>query len=146
MKLLVAALSFLLFQTQAFAEPKIDIKNGWVLAAVPGQPVAAGYLDLSVSEPVTLVRMTSTAAESVEIHDMESGQGVMRMRRKETLSIKPGSPVHLRPGATHLMLLGLKQTLSEGSEDVAFAFHFSDSKGRAHERLFRIPVKAAGVQ
>ncbi len=64
-----------------------------------------------------LVRAATPVAQSVEIHTMSvDGQGVMRMREVDGISLAPKAVLRLRPGAgMHLMLIGLKAPLKEGT-------------------------------
>jgi copper(I)-binding protein len=64
--------------------------------------------------PDALVRATSDAAHTVELHEVVNDGGVMRMRPIEKLPIPPGATVRLEPGGYHVMLLGLTRDLKPG--------------------------------
>jgi hypothetical protein len=60
-----------------------------------------------------------TAAESpdfasVEIHDMQMHDGMMRMIKQDKLIIPAGGQVELKQGSFHLMLMKPKRTFKQG--------------------------------
>lgn len=61
-----------------------------------------------------LLSATTDVAETVELHNSEMADGVMRMRPVETIDIPANSKVELQPGGLHIMLIGLKQDLNDG--------------------------------
>lgn len=115
----------------SFAE---DIKHGaltisapWTKATPSGARVAGGYLKIRNDGvgPDRLIGGTFARATRVEIHEMKMTNDVMRMRELANgLTIKPGAEVVLKPGAFHLMLMGLKGQLKPG-EAIAGSLEFA---------------------
>jgi copper(I)-binding protein len=138
--LLLWAAIFVLSACQAPTQDIVSVENGWVRATVAGQPVAAAYMDISAQQAVSLVEVSCDLVESVEIHQMQMQQGVMRMRRLEKLDIDAGKTVHLSPGNTHLMLINLNAPLNAGQK-VAMQFIFQQSDGNVISRRWLMPVK-----
>ena len=99
-----------------FSAWSVEISDGWMRAMPPGQPTAAAYVTLlnDGAEPLQLVGGSSTAAESVEIHESSQVDGMWRMRRLQALELPPGETVTLSPGGIHLMLFGMQRPLREG--------------------------------
>lgn len=96
----------------------VTVSDAWAAATMPGAQVGAAYLSLANTgtSAVTLVSVTSPASASVEIHTMSMDGGVMRMRPVSGgVTIPPGETVALTPGGMHLMLMGLRQPLTDGS-------------------------------
>lgn len=63
----------------------------------------------------TLVGVSGDAAELVEIHETyETDEGLMGMRRIDSLEIPARSSVVLRQGGLHVMLIQLRQDLTAG--------------------------------
>jgi len=97
----------------------LAIDGAWTRATAEGAKVGAGYLTIRNTGTAAdkLVSVETPAATSGEIHDMTmSDDGVMKMRRlADGLEIPAGGSVELKPGGMHLMLMGLKQPLAEGS-------------------------------
>ncbi len=96
----------------------LAIEGAWSRATAAGAKVGAGYLTIrnTGNTADTLVSVATPVAGSGEIHDMTMTEGVMRMRRMaDGVEIPAGGSIELKPGGMHLMLIDLKQPLTEGS-------------------------------
>lgn len=111
-----------LFATPAVAH---DFKAGdltlvhpWARATPPGAPVAGGFVTIRNSgrENDRLLSVTSSIAESVEIHQSSIVDGTARMRPVANLDIAPGQEVVLGPGGYHFMFLKPKAQLRQGEK------------------------------
>jgi len=121
----LAALAFaaatLFISHSAFAHEykvgDIEIGHPWARATLPAAKVGGGYLKLT-NEGTTddrLVTVSSPIAERAEIHSMDMKDGVMMMRpMADGIEIKAGETVEFAPGGFHLMLIDLKQPMTEG--------------------------------
>lgn len=105
-----------LFISPALAGSDLEVREAWVRATVPGQPVAGTYMTLKSASPLRLISARTEVARAAELHQMSLKDGVMRMRRLESLDLPAGHEVKLAPGGIHLMLLDLKRPLSAGEE------------------------------
>lgn len=122
----------------------IAIKNPWVRTPVPGQQVAAAYMDIVAAQAARLVKVETPAAAKAEIHSMTMDHGVMHMRPVTALPLPKGAPVKLAPGGGyHLMLTGLKQPLKAG-DNVALRLTVQTADGKSITVPVNAPVKAAG--
>ncbi|MGI9483693.1 MAG: copper chaperone PCu(A)C [Hyphomicrobiales bacterium] len=86
----------------------ITVKNATVRATLPGSPAAAYFLvanDGSTDEKI--VAASSPKAERVELHMHHEEDGVMKMRKIESIDIPANSVVYLKPGGLHMMMFGL---------------------------------------
>jgi copper(I)-binding protein len=95
----------------------LEIGHPWSRATPPTAPTGAGYLSVknTGTTPDRLVSVSSPAAGTVQVHDMKMDGSVMRMRELDgPLEIKPGETVTLAPGGMHLMMMGLKEPLTQG--------------------------------
>ena len=94
----------------------LDISDPWSRATPKGASVGAGYMTIknSGSSPDRLVEGSSDIAAKFEVHEMKMENGVAKMRPVKGLEIKPGETVELKPGALHVMFVGLKKPLSAG--------------------------------
>lgn len=119
----------------------VTISNAWVRASAPGQEVGAAYMTLQSARDTTLTKTESTAAGSVEIHSMTMNNGVMKMRRMDTLPLSAGKPAKLEPGGFHLMLFDLKKPLRAGGQ-AEFTLHFKDGADKTSEMKLSAPIKA----
>ena len=112
----------------AFAAPAVagDYKIGALTIQAPWtRPAQAGMNGVGFmtianagAKPVTLLRVESPLAGAVEAHSSSmSASGVMSMRREDKGVVIPaGGRVAFAPGGYHLMLLGLKQPLTQGQK------------------------------
>jgi len=95
----------------------IQIDHPWARATPRGASVGAGYVKLTNTgaSPDRLVGATAEVAGRVEIHEMGTDNGIMKMRPvTEGVELKPGATVEFKPSSYHLMMLDLKQQLQQG--------------------------------
>ena len=96
----------------------LEIGQPWARATPPSAPAGGGFLKITNtgSTPDRLVSASSPAAELVQVHEMKMEGNVMRMREVDKgLEIPAGGSVTLAPGSYHLMMMGLKAPLKQGS-------------------------------
>jgi copper(I)-binding protein len=117
-RLLLTTLAVCTFASTLFAAPSLEIREPWVREPNPARPVGAAFMTIvnTGDSPITIVGASSKAAEVVEIHEMKTTDGTMRMRMIEKLEIPPRSTVKLEPGGYHLMLIRLTGKLVDGDE------------------------------
>ena len=95
------------------------ISQAWSRATPKGAKTGGGYLTIENkgSAPDRLIDGSSDVAGSVQVHEMSTEGGVMKMRPVENgLTIEPGKTVKLAPGGYHLMLMDLKNPLKQGDK------------------------------
>ena len=117
----IAIAALALCATSALAEDfkigSLSVSSPWSPATPKGVTVGAGYFKLTNggTTPDRLIGGSAAASDEFEIHEMTMADGIMRMRPvKGGLEIKPGQTVELKPGAYHVMLIGLKKALRQG--------------------------------
>jgi copper(I)-binding protein len=102
------------------------IEVPWMRATPPGASVAGGYVRITNQgkEADRFLGGEAQFADHVEIHQMRMVDNVMEMRQlTDGVEIKPGETVELRPGAFHLMFVGIKAPLKQGAHvKVTLAF------------------------
>lgn len=138
---LLSALIIGLHLSFAHAAQPLKVSDAWARASAPGQKVGAAYMNLDSAADLTLIKVESTAAASVEIHSMSMKNGIMRMRMLETLPVPAGQTTRLAPGGFHLMLFDLKQPLKAG-DDVPFTLQFKDKHDKLMTLKVSVPVKS----
>jgi copper(I)-binding protein len=139
----ILAILGLMAASWAQAADPVAISHAWVRASAPGQEVGAAYMELKSNTELTLSKVETPAADSVEIHKMSMKNGVMEMRMLESLELPAGQAVKLEPGGFHLMLFDLKNALKIG-ETVPMTLHFKDKAGKASSMKVEFPVKRSG--
>jgi hypothetical protein len=123
----------------AVAGAPIVISDAWAAPTPDGVSVSAGYVTLTntQSSDDTLIAVESARAARAEIHEMAMDDGVMRMRRVETLSIPAGAAVTLGPGGMHLMFYDVTAPFAAG-ESVPVRLRFA----QAGEVEVSLPVRS----
>lgn len=106
----------LLFATACAQQaPALEVRDAWARATAPGQKSGAIYA--TIDNRGSADRLTGAATDRATmamIHRSETVDGVARMRMAGDVSIPAGSTIVLGPGATHIMLEGLKAPLVAG--------------------------------
>jgi copper(I)-binding protein len=121
-----AMLATLVFACSAL-QAAVIVHDGYVRAPVPGQNMAAAFMVISNDgdKPVQLVAVKSDVAAQLELHGHTQDNGIMRMRRIESLPVPAKGEVTLAPGGMHLMLVDLRKPLVE-KQQVVFTLVFGD--------------------
>lgn len=116
-----AAASALLFSAlmsvlSAHAQTAPKIEAAWARPTVNGQSGGGGFLKITGgSANDRLLSASAGVAKMVELHTMEMDGNVMRMRPIDAIAIPAGATVELKPGGSHVMFMGLTQTLKAGA-------------------------------
>jgi len=99
-----------------YIKGNIEVRHPWTRATPPGAEVAAGYLEIrnTGKEPDRVIGASTPAAERVELHMTASEKGVMKMREVTSVEAPARKRQVLRPGGTHLMIVGLKKPFVKG--------------------------------
>lgn len=121
--LFIPGLMLALMSAPALAE--VTIKDAWVRATPGAAKVSAGYAVIvntgKADDVLTSVR--SPLAGMSHLHASAGEDGVMRMEAVKELTIPAGQELALKPGAYHIMIMGLKQPLKVG-ETLPMVFTF----------------------
>jgi copper(I)-binding protein len=122
----------LAFSASAAEKSTLQFSNAWIRAAPPNATVAGGFLSIENSGTEDrLISITSTAAKTVEIHEMSMQGDVMQMRQlTDGVVIPANKNISLKPGGIHLMFITPKQLISEGQK-ISATFVFAKA-GKQH--------------
>ena len=101
---------------QEGGSPGITIEQPWARAAIQGGTGGA-FLTIrnAGTQPDRLLSASSPAARTTEVHETVREGEVMQMRPVPAIEVPAGGSVALRPGAAHVMLIGLAQALRPGT-------------------------------
>lgn len=137
MKRLATMMLGILCSAPTFAE--LEIKQGYMRAVPPGQMMSAAFMELTNSgeKSLELVGGSSDSVKSIEVHNHQKIDGVMKMYRIPALTIAPGESVTLKPGGLHIMFIGLKKPIVAG-QHFSFNLSFKDGTSQAIE----LPIKS----
>lgn len=117
----------------------LQILNAWARASVAKGQNSAAYFVLrndSARDDV-LLSAASDAAKVVELHTHVHDRGVMRMRQIPSIPVKAHMDTAFMPSGLHVMLIDLKEKLSEGDE-ISLTLEFA----QAGKVSFKVPVRA----
>jgi copper(I)-binding protein len=99
----------------ASAPPAVSVDGAWARATVPEQTGSAAYFTIrNTGGQDKLLAVTSPAADA-SLHSTNVDNGVMRMRPLESIEVPANGSIELKPGGTHVMLMGLKRPLAAGT-------------------------------
>jgi periplasmic copper chaperone A len=92
----------------------LEVQRAWARASAG--TTGAAYLSILNRGTARdrLLTVRTPVAEKAELHESKMENGIMRMRPVGPLAIEPGQLAVLKPGADHVMLMGLKRPLKEG--------------------------------
>jgi copper(I)-binding protein len=127
----------------AAAAAQVAVSDPWVRGTVPGQTTTGAFMQLKASADATLVGASSPVAQIVEIHQMKTDGGMMKMSAIERLPVPAGKTVELAPGGYHVMLMGIAKPLKDG-DTVPLTLTFEDKAGKKTNVEVKAPVKALG--
>lgn len=122
------------------AASPIAVSGPWARAGAPAARAGAAFMSIANNgtEPDRLVAAETPVADKAELHTHLMDNGVMRMRPVDAIEITPGEPAVLAPGGMHVMLIGLKQPLTEGSR-----FPITLRFAKAGTLTVEVPVQSA---
>jgi copper(I)-binding protein len=109
-------LGALLIVGPATAAEPVVVRDAWIRAPAPGQPVAGAYMEVTARAKSALVAIASPVAARSELHSTTMEGGIMKMRPAERIELAAGRPVKFEPGGLHVMLVDLKRALKPGEK------------------------------
>ena len=124
MKTVLAAIALTCLAVSACSQPpsavgpaRMQVSEVLCRPTPKGRDVTACYVTLTASQNDRLVSVSTPVAAEGQIHEMKVEGGMMRMAElPEGLPLPAGEAVSLRPGAEHIMLIGLTQPMAEGDQ------------------------------
>jgi len=137
--LTLAALSGLC-ALSTFAQ-SVSVTDAWARATVINTGSIA-LLAFVFGDYFSQVWSASTPVAGVtEIHEMKMDKDVMRMSAVAALDLPAGKAVELKPGGYHVMLMDLKNPLTDKST-IPMTLTFEDAKGQKSRLEVQVPVRA----
>ncbi len=125
LSLLVIAILVVAAGCAASSPARLTVSGAWVRPSTGVAVPVAAYLAIANSGGAedALVGASSPVAQTVEIHDTGTMNGMTGMTPMDRVPMAPGSTVTMAPGGMHLMLIGLTRPLALGDTielDLAF--------------------------
>ena len=120
----------LLLSAPAFGDgvaDNVSVDNASARAVAPGVPVSGAYMTLSTTDGAdhVLAAVHSDVAKSVELHNHVMDDGMMKMRKMDSVALPANTTVIFEPGGLHIMLIGLNGSLDAGDR-VKIELEFED--------------------
>ncbi|WP_175405147.1 copper chaperone PCu(A)C [Salinimonas lutimaris] len=115
----------------SLALAQITVEDAWLRAPVAMSTSAAGYMTLhnQTGQPITLtgISVSPQIAAKAGLHQTLDKDGLMSMRPLPLpLKLAGDETLAFTPGGKHIMLSGLKTTLTAG-DTVTLTLYFTDS-------------------
>ena len=118
--LTLAALLFVGLTVWAAEIARIEVAGAWARPTIGQGTTSAAYMTIAnKGDRGDMLKSARTPkAKAVELHQTTmTADGVMQMRKIEgAVPVEAGASLVLKPGGTHLMLLGLEDALRAGEE------------------------------
>ncbi len=102
---------------------EIDIIGATIPLAPANATVNAGYVKFTNSsdKDVEFHNFTSPVYDSVEMHITQNSSGTAKMKQVSKILVPANSSIELKPGGTHLMLIGPRRAVKAGEEVLMIA-------------------------
>tara|TARA_R110001583_G_scaffold13909_12_gene59022 strand:- start:4971 stop:5525 length:555 start_codon:yes stop_codon:yes gene_type:complete len=118
-------------EANALAENKnsmLLIEQAYIRATIPGTLHSSSYMEIENKgeKTVTLLSVRSEISPRIEIHQHSMVDGMMRMRKLDSIVLKSKERVKLQPSGLHLMLFDVKKPL-KAQQLVELTLNFSDN-------------------
>lgn len=120
----------------------ITISNPWARATPGKAPNGAGYVALkNAGDADRIVGASSNVSSRTELHAHLAENGIMRMRKMETVELPPGGEVVFKPHGKHIMFIGLNGPLKEGQ-----TVHLTLTLEKTGDVMIEMPVMPLGFK
>lgn len=105
-------------QESAVKEDGLHITDAWVRPAAKSRNTGVFFnITNNTGDSISLMEAESDIAEKTEIHEtFRKNNDMMGMREVEYVVIKEGETFQFKPMHHHVMLINLKEDLTEGNE------------------------------
>lgn len=110
----------------------VTVTDAWVREVPAGIETTALYMEIenNTSETEKLLSVESEIAGTAEIHETSVNKdGISRMQQIQTVEIPASGSVVMKPGATHVMLIGLRDKIENG-QDIKVVLKFQNTGTR----------------
>lgn len=121
------------------AHAKTTAQDAWARATVEGQGMGGGFVTLTSDTDAKLISAHSTASREMQLHTMVMDGERMRMQQVPEITLPANTAVPLT-GHYHLMFMGLKAPLKEGST-IPVTLKIRTVKGKTETLKLNMPVR-----
>jgi copper(I)-binding protein len=141
-RMMLAGLGLAVFSSSAMAQaPTVAVTDAWARATTSTARVGGVFLTMKATGGEDrVVSAASPVTEKIELHETIRDGDVMKMREVPRLMVSASEPTVLKPGAHHIMLIGLKRPLNRGE-----TFPLTITFEKAPPVTVTVTVQAAGA-
>lgn len=129
MKKLLIILSICLaaISSTASAMDKLIISDAWLRVA-PNK-VAGGFFEIKnqTAKPLKIISAEAIGAKTIELHSHTMTDGIMKMRKQDSIEIAANSTLSFNPHSFHLMMFKLDKQVFAVGNTVEVFFTFDDN-------------------
>ncbi|MBU2924060.1 copper chaperone PCu(A)C [Colwellia sp. 4_MG-2023] len=148
--LLVCGLMSFLSAANLIPEDKnstLVVEQAYIRATIPGTSISSSYMEIEnqSDSTVSLLSVSSDISPRIEIHQHIMTDGMMRMRKLDSLAIESKARVKLQPSGLHLMIFDVATPLNP-KEQVELTLHFSNNVSVTMEVPVYSPVQEKAAQ
>ncbi len=135
---LLLTLCLLLTASAIQANEKLSISRAYSPEAPPVVKVLAAYalFENNSAKDITIISIHSPDFNKVEIHRMQSKNGMMSMVKQAQLTVPAGKVVSLQPGELHIMLIGPRKIFRDGD-----TLQLTLELDNGQQQTFVVPVR-----
>ena len=123
---------------------KTTVSDAWARATVTGQNMGGAYMTLKSDREARLIGASSPVSAEVELHTMKMEGQQMVMQQVRAIELPANTAVALT-GQYHLMFMGLKAPLKEGST-IPVTLKIKLPSGYVETVSLQVPVKAISTR
>jgi copper(I)-binding protein len=107
----------------------IVVEDAYVRATIPGTSISSAYMTIinNSDTEATLLSAHSNISPRIEIHQHTMADGMMRMRKVDSIDIEAKERVKLQPSGLHLMVFDVKKPL-KSQQLVELTLNFSNNE------------------
>lgn len=116
----------------------VTVRDAWARIA-DSSATGGAYFTLinSSGSDLQIAGLTSSVADTVELHETAQHDGMMHMTPVEAASVGAGDSLVMKSGGMHLMFIRLHNTLAAG-DSIPLTIHFTDRESVS----ISIPVRS----
>lgn len=126
---------------------QVLIEHAYVRATIPGTIHSSAYMEIENKgdKIITLLSAHSDISPRIEIHQHSMIDGMMRMRKVDSIVIKSKERVKLQPSGLHLMLFDVNKPL-KAQQLVELTLNFSDNVSATMQIPVYSPIQEQAAQ
>lgn len=118
--------------------PDITVSGQWARTSPMATDMGAAYMTIEARALDELIgaSVDMSVAMMTEVHETITENGASKMQEVERIEVTPDSPIEMKPGGYHVMLMGLTEPLVTG-DTISVTLKFS----KAGEVTVDVPVR-----